>query len=89
MLPPARPPSSRHLLHGRGGPHHVCAQRRRIAHVPHVDQQLRQPAPRRHIVLEARSELRVAQQVGQALAQRLAGTRVVAAGGNGGERVRW
>ena len=74
------PAASRGLLHRRRGPHHVGAQRGCVLQVAHVDQQLREPAARGDVVLEAGGELGVAQQVGQALAQRLARPRVVAAG---------
>jgi hypothetical protein len=51
---------------------HLVGQLRRGLGEAYVDQQLRQPAARGVVALEARGEAGVAQQLGQALAQRLA-----------------
>lgn len=68
----------------RGVSRMLCSQKRsgavRRAACPAGAAHLRQPAARGEVVLEAGGELRVAQQVGQALAQRLPRPRVVAAG---------
>lgn len=58
-------------LQGRGG-EHVPRQLRRAVGEAHIDQQLRQPAAGRVVALEAVGELWVAQQLWQALPQRLA-----------------
>eukprot|EP00962_Isochrysis_galbana_P025363 scaffold7805_cov116-Isochrysis_galbana.AAC.4 len=42
-----------------------------------VEQELREPALGRHVVLQARTKGGIAQHIGEALAQRLAGARVV------------